>query len=143
AAGATGKQGTAVAGSVAVTVSLNTTRTRLSNTTGSASGGVTLDAHDATHLISVAGSGAFGGKGAYGASIGYAQVSNTVESVVSNLSGFTHGGQFDVLATSSAQIFAVTGSLGVATGGGGQQGTAVAGTISVNIVDNAVVAKIE
>ena len=118
-AGATGKTGIAIGGSVGVTRTTNTTETGLRNTTGVVSGAVSLNASDDTNIILVAGSGAFGGKAGVGAAVSFSDIENNVFSTVSGVANFKHAGNFDVKATADGDIIAVTGGAG---GGDGRRG---------------------
>src|SRR6185503_9997538 len=55
---------------------------------------------------------------------------------------FKHTGTVDVRARTSGNLISVSGSLGVATGSGGTDATAVGGTITVNLIDNTITAEI-
>lgn len=142
-AGATGQSGVAVGGSVAVNVIDNVTESGLRDTTGTVDGNVTVKADDNTYLILVAGSGGFGGRAGVGVGIAFNWVDNEVYAKAEDLSDFTHHGNLKVDAESSGLVITVAGSVGVATGGGGGDGTAVSGTLSLNFVDNTIEAALD
>ncbi|RZJ24976.1 MAG: hypothetical protein EOO54_07790, partial [Haliea sp.] len=140
--GATGSNGKAIAGSVGVNRTATETNARFGHvTTGKVTGLTSVDAHDDNNIISVAGAAAFGGKGGYGVSLGVnlieGQISATVDSA-----NLTQSGGYSVTADTDALIVSVAASLGVATGGGGAVGTAVGGTVSVNMINNTLSADI-
>ncbi|MBS0265303.1 MAG: M10 family metallopeptidase C-terminal domain-containing protein, partial [Planctomycetes bacterium] len=141
---ATGKMGTAGTGSIGVTVTNYTTRSKLANIAGNVvvGGRVLLDAYDDADLIQVGGSASFGGKGGYGVGVSFAFMSNTVAATVDSLASFQHNGPLDVHARTDAVIIGATGALGVATGGGGEQGTAVGGTLTITLQYNKLTAEI-
>ncbi|NQW46572.1 MAG: hypothetical protein HQ464_02260, partial [Planctomycetes bacterium] len=138
--GASGQRGTAFTGSVGVVWTNYTTTARLANVAGASTitGATVVRATDATNLVMVGGGLSFGGKGGYGVGLAFGGVTNSTTASVENVANLTHIGSLSVEALSKAQIINVTASLGVATGGGGQQGTGAAGAISVNLVKNTV-----
>ena len=142
--GATGKNGSAGTGSIGVTWTEYTTSARLLNIGGASiiTGAISVDADDDTNLVIIGGSGAFGGKGGYGVGVSFASITNTVSATVQNVSSLRHTGAFSVDARTDADLIGVTGSIGVATGGGAADGTAVGGTISVNMLRNTVSASV-
>lgn len=141
--GAVGKQGIAIAGSVAVLRTTNTTETALRNTNGTVNGPVTLHAHDDTNLILISGSGGFGGQAGVGAGVSFAEIENTVRSEINNVQGgannFKHTGNVDLEATTDGDIVVVAASAGVGTGGSSGGG---AGTFAMNFIDSTIEAKI-
>ncbi|MFO7964214.1 MAG: LEPR-XLL domain-containing protein [Desulfobacterales bacterium] len=143
-AAASGQKSYAVGGSVGVNVITCDTTAALMNMDGlvDVDGDVILNALDKTRIIAIGGSAGFGGKAGVGIAIGFSYVENTVSSTIFNLDDFTPAGDLDVMATSDALVISVTGSVGVATGGGGSGGYAGAGTVSINIVNNTTEAKI-
>lgn len=142
--GASGQQGSAGTGSVGVVWTEYTTTARLANIAGTTSiaGRTLVEATDATNIVMVGGGLSFGGKGGYGVGLAFGNIKNTTTATIESVANLTHTGAVDVLATSEARIINVTASLGVATGGGGQQGTGAAGSVSVNLVRNTVGARI-
>ena len=141
-AGATGKKGYAIGGSVGFTHSETVTEAALRNATGLVDGPVTVEANDDTNIIIVAGAGGFGGKAGVGAAIAFSDISNKVISQIENVTDFTHHGNVDVGAIADGMIISVVGAVGVATGGGGEQGYGIGGTIAVNYINNEVDAAI-
>ncbi|TFH17573.1 MAG: hypothetical protein E4H02_02555, partial [Lentisphaerales bacterium] len=139
--GAVGQKSYAVAGSVGVSVTTYSVTAALRNTTGTVDGTVDVTALDNTNLIAIAGAGGFGGKAGFGVAIGFSYTENTTVAEISGLTNFEHTGDVSVTATGNCLIVTVTGSAGVATGSGGS-GYAGAGTVSVNIINNSIEAKI-
>src|SRR5208283_3502552 len=140
--GATGKSGTAVAGSVGVDVTIYTTEAYLEDIgTVTITGPVTVNAEDDNYLIAVGGSGAFGGQTGVGVAIGFSYSGNTTLAEISDVTNLTHSGDLNVLATDNGLIVSVTGSAGISTGSG-DKGYGGAGTVSVNILENSVEAEI-
>ncbi len=146
--GATGKDGTAVAGSATANILYSyNTYADLRNISGGVSvgGAASLDADDETNLIGIAGSAGFGGKGGFGVSFDVSYTGRTTEAEVSNI--VTHSGivpsfgSLDVEATIGGIIIGATGSVGVSTGSGGK-GYAAAGTVGVNVTIDTVQADI-
>ncbi|MCK4501804.1 MAG: hypothetical protein KAU22_02140, partial [Desulfuromonadales bacterium] len=142
AGGAKGKNGYAVGGSLAFTYSGTTTETALRNSTGTISGDILLDAHDSTTIIQVAGAAGFGGKAGVGAAIAFGDIHNTVLTQIEDVSAFTYAGDINLNALSDNLLITAVAGVGVATGGGGEQGYGVGGTIAVNIIGNSVKASI-
>jgi len=139
-AAASGQKGTAGTGSVGVVWAEYTTSARLANIAGATAitGRTLVEATDATNIVMVGGGLSFGGKGGYGVGLAFGNINNTTTATIESVANLTHTGAVDVVATSAARIINVTASLGVATGGGGQQGTGAAGSVSVNLVRNTV-----
>jgi hypothetical protein len=138
--GASGRQGSAFTGSIGVVWTNYTTSARFANVAGASTitGATVVRATDSTNLVMVGGGLSFGGKGGYGVGLAFGGVTNTTTASVENVASLTHVGNLSVTAESQARIINVTASLGVATGGGGQQGTGAAGAISLNLVRNTV-----
>jgi hypothetical protein len=139
-AAASGQKGTAGTGSVGVVWAEYTTSARLANIAGATAitGRTLVEATDATNIVMVGGGLSFGGKGGYGVGLAFGNIKNTTTATIESVANLTHTGAVDVVATSAARIINVTASLGVATGGGGQQGPGAAGSVSVNLVRNTV-----
>jgi hypothetical protein len=138
AGGAKGKKGYGIGGSLAFTHSQTSTETALRNATGGVKGTILLQAHDDTNIVLVAGAGGFGGRAGVGAAIAFSDISNRIVSRVENVSDFTHSGNVDIKALSDGMIISVVGAVGVGTGGGGEKGYGVGGTIAVNFINNSV-----
>ncbi|MDK9703142.1 MAG: DUF4347 domain-containing protein [Sulfuritalea sp.] len=136
-AGATGSKGVAVGGSVAVTVTTYTVEAGLRNTTGTIGGAVSVNAQDDTNIILVSGAGGFGGKTGIGAAVAFTYLGNTIRSTVDTVANFSHTGALDVTAKSTGLIVDVSGSAGV-----GKDAVGGAGTISVNLLENTIEAKV-
>ena len=154
-AGATGKDGKAIAGSAGVNIITYTTEAGLENITGTSAnpqvtvgGAVTVNANDGSYLVSVGGSGAFGGKAGVGVAVGFTYENNTTQAEIANVTGYngaaglSAAGNINVDATNGGTVVAATGSLGIATGGGGESGYAGAGTVTINALLNKVNAEI-
>jgi hypothetical protein len=141
-AGATGRQGTALAGSVAIVRTTYTTSASLKNTTATITNGININAVDSTNVILVAGSAAFGGKVGVGAAVAFTEIENTTKATMENVVDLEHGSDVSLAADATGLIVAVTGAVGVATGGGGESGFGAAGTLSINFIDNTVAAEI-
>ena len=141
--GASGKDGVAVAGSAGVNVITYTTEATLENISGATNigGAATLDADDESNLVSIGGSGGFGGKAGVGIAVGFTYENNTTQAEVSDVAHLT-AGSLDVDATDGGLVIAATGSVGVATGSGGGKGYAGAGTVTINALLNTVNAEI-
>ncbi|MGH2998562.1 MAG: beta strand repeat-containing protein, partial [Gaiellaceae bacterium] len=135
-AGAKGRQGDATAGSVAITVLDETTATALDGVPGTASGLVSLDAHDGRPVIVVAGSSAFGGNQGVGAALAFTSIFDTVSSAVDQASTFAYENGLTIKAVSDGLIVAVTGSVGQ-----GSDDYGAAGTLSVNVIANTIEAQ--
>ena len=73
------------AGRSAVTMTDYTTETGLSNTTGTLSGDLTIDATDDTNIILVAGSAGFGGKAGIGAAVAFSEIGNTTRATIDSV----------------------------------------------------------
>ncbi|BCS96179.1 hypothetical protein DSLASN_18110 [Desulfoluna limicola] len=138
AGGAKGKSGYGVGGSLAFSLSMNTTETALRTASGTVDGDILLEAHDDSNVVLIAGAGGFGGKAGVGAAIAFSDIKNTITSGFEHVTGLTHHGDVDIKALSDGMIISAVGAVGVGTGGGGEKGYGVAGTISVNLIDNLV-----
>ncbi|EAR60225.1 type I secretion target repeat protein [Oceanospirillum sp. MED92] len=133
-AGATGQQGTAVGGSVAVTRITYSTETSITNTpTVVVNGLLSMHADDSSNLILVAGAGGFGGKSGAGVSVAFSEIENSVTSKIDNVGSLKYTGGLDVNAKADGLLVAVTGTVGVSTSSTG--GLSLAGTLSINMVD--------
>jgi hypothetical protein len=99
--------------------------------------------------VLVNGAGGFGGKVGVGAAVSFTEIQNTTRAVVEHVKGdagtgrpdFTYTGGMTIEAISDGDIIAVTASAGVGTGQGGV-GIGASGTVSVNIIDNTIEAKV-
>ncbi len=136
-AGATGRSGMALAGSVSISRTTFTTRTGLNNIAGTTlvNGGINLNADDHTQVILLAGSGGFGGKTGIGAAVSFTEIENSTSASISNLANLKHSGNVDLSAQATGLIVAVTGSVGASTGQS-TSGIGAAGTLSMNFIDN-------
>jgi Ca2+-binding RTX toxin-like protein len=145
--GAKGRKGVALGGSIAANVSVVETRAGFRNTTGtigtgSNNGTVGVKAADDANIIQVAGAGGFGGKVGVGASVAFNGIYNSIISKIENVTQLKHTGDMDVNATGDNLIISVTGAIGVGTGGGGEKGYGIGGTLSVNNIVNTIEAGI-
>ena len=148
AAGATGKQGTAVAGSISVDLVLPDTEAYVANASVSLQGDSNIQATDRSEIWSIAGSGALGGKGGYGAAvavnlIGFSNKTQlipnrpaTTLAYITTSTVVISGGTLSVLATDAnaaaePRIASITGALGIGTQ---QSSNAAAGMVGVNII---------
>jgi len=98
-AGATGKDGKAVAGSAGVNIITYTTEAILENIAGTSAhpealigGAVTLNADDESSLVSIGGSGGFGGKAGVGVAVGFTYENNTTQAEIANVTGYNGPG---------------------------------------------------
>ena len=154
ASGASGVQGTAVAGSVSVDVILPDTEAYIENAEVALSGDSNVKAIDQTQIWSIAGSGALGGKGGYGAAIAVNLIGfsflNTVDpaKTLAYIDGSTvtlDSGTLSVLATDAnatplPRIVSIAGALGVGTQA---ESNAVAAMVAVNIIKDETEAYVE
>ncbi len=148
--GAPSEMGTAVAGSVSLNLVLANTDAYVTGSTIALTADSHVDAADSSLIWSVAGAGAYGGRGGYGASvavnlIGFSNqiaiVPNQPATTEAYINGSTitmTGGTLQVSAqnqntTSNPRIIAITGSLGI---GGQEEGNGGAGMVSVNVIKN-------
>ena len=133
-AGASGRGSIAVGGSVSVTRTTNETNALLKDTNGAVTGSAKVHAMDATNVILIAGSAGFGSRGGIGAAAGFSELDNKVSAEIVNVGTEENPFTFnDLMVTAEATglIVSVTGSVGVAT-----NGTAVGGTLSINVIGN-------
>ena len=148
--GAPSENGTAIAGSVSLNILLPTTEAYVTDSTLSLRGDSHVDATDSSLIWSVAGAGAYGGQGGYGAAVAVNLIgfSNQVaiipnqpaatEATITDSAIVMSAGTLQVSAenensTTNPRIIAITGSLGV---GSGSEGNGGAGMVSVNVIKN-------
>jgi hypothetical protein len=145
-AGASGAQGTAVAGSVSVNNITNTTESYIDGAVLILLNDLLVKAKDESDIFAIAGAialakstGSVGATGV-GAGIGVNIINNDTKASVKN-STLNDVDNIEVLAENSAEIQALSGAVAASTGGAG--GTAAAGTVSVNIINGETLANIE
>ena len=146
AAGASGDEGTAVAGSVSADVILTDTEAYLSDVRATLSGDSDVSARECADIYSVAGAGAFGGEGGYGISaavdlIGVpGNAAKTLAYITGSTVSLTGAGTLSVTATDAdadadaqdaPRIVSVAGAIGVGTG---DEGDAGAGMFAINLI---------
>src|SRR5262249_36224071 len=142
AAGASGRQGIAVTGSVSVDVVLPDTEAYVTGAQLTLAGDSEVTATDNSEIWSVAGNGALGGQGGYGGAvavnlIGTANQPAKTLAYVTDSTVTLAGGTLSVLATDAnaaalPSIVSIAGSLGVGTQLNSDAG---AGMVAVNFID--------
>jgi hypothetical protein len=133
--GGAGSEKDALGGSVAANVVSNKTDAHISERSAiDVDGSVEVLATDNTVSVSVAGGLAFSKRGAVGAGIGVNLIWNETTAVIDS-SRVKAGSTLDIKATAEEWL------IGVAIGGAGAQKLAIGGAVSVNDINNTVVAK--
>ena len=130
-------QGKAYAGSISVNRMVDTTNAAMDSVTVTQAGNIGLTAKNSAEVFSVGGgvAGTAGAKGVAG-SIGYNQIAAATEAAVlgtNRRSSLAVSGDLDIDAEDDMELNAIGVSVGVTTG---QDSTAVAFTVGINILAN-------
>ncbi|WP_183940553.1 beta strand repeat-containing protein, partial [Sphingorhabdus rigui] len=139
-AGAPGRNGYAVAGSVAVAQMRNTVTAEVRDVVNlTTTGTISIEAQNRLTNVLVAGAAAVGGKVGIGLGVAVGLIDDSVTARLSG-SSVSHGGDVTVKATNDAQTVSVAAAAGIASGTDNAVG--LAGTFSVNIVESDTAAEI-